>query len=200
LDVALYQSRYLSDDGRVFFDSSDALVPGDVNGKEDVYEWEVDGLGQNVYEYRGGQVYLISTGKSYRNSYLIGSSENGSDVFFTTAEQLVPQDTDTQRDVWDARVDGGFPAPAPPATVCEGEACQGPAAAPPVFGAPASASISGPGNLTPTPPAKPKPTVLTRAQKLAKALKVCRKDKPKSKREACERSVRRRYGPVKKRK
>ena len=36
----LYQPRYLSDNGRVFFDSSDALVPQDTNGLEDVYEYE----------------------------------------------------------------------------------------------------------------------------------------------------------------
>ncbi len=41
--------------------------------------------------------------------------------------------------------------------------------------------------------------LLTRAQKLAKALKTCRKqDHKKSKRESCERQARRMYGPVKK--
>ena len=38
--TAFYQSRYLSDSGRLFFNSSDALVPQDVNGTEDVYEYE----------------------------------------------------------------------------------------------------------------------------------------------------------------
>ena len=33
-----YQPRYLSDSGRLFFDSPDALVPQDTNGLEDVYE------------------------------------------------------------------------------------------------------------------------------------------------------------------
>ena len=42
---ALYQSRYLSDSGRLFFDSSDALVPQDANGTEDVYEYEPAGVG-----------------------------------------------------------------------------------------------------------------------------------------------------------
>ena len=42
---AFYQSRYLSNDGRLFFNSSDALVPQDTNGKEDVYEYEPDGIG-----------------------------------------------------------------------------------------------------------------------------------------------------------
>jgi len=39
---------------------------------------------------------------------------------------------------------------------------------------------------------------LTRAQKLAKALKACKKDKSKSKRGACEKQARKQYGPTKK--
>jgi hypothetical protein len=38
------------DSGRSFFDSADALVAGDVNALQDVYEWE------------DGYVYLISDG------------------------------------------------------------------------------------------------------------------------------------------
>jgi hypothetical protein len=44
-----------------------------------------------------------------------------------------------------------------------------------------------------------KTKTLTRAQKLAKALKVCRQDHKKSKRASCERTARKRYGSVKKR-
>ena len=36
--MPLYQSRYLSDGGRLFFDSPDALVAQDTNDAEDVYE------------------------------------------------------------------------------------------------------------------------------------------------------------------
>jgi hypothetical protein len=43
-DVAIYQSRYLSDEGRLFFNSSDGLVPKDVNEQEDVYEYEPQGV------------------------------------------------------------------------------------------------------------------------------------------------------------
>lgn len=53
---------------------------------------------------------------------------------------------------------------------------------------------------TTTPPTTPKPVTvhrLTRAQKLAKALKACRK-KPKGKRAACRRRAHRRYGPKRK--
>ena len=35
-----YQSRYLSNGGRLFFDSTDALVAQDTNNTEDVYEYE----------------------------------------------------------------------------------------------------------------------------------------------------------------
>ena len=51
---------------------------------------------------------------------------------------------------------------------------------------------------TKTPPLPPKTTErkpLTRAQKLTKALKGCKKDKSKSKRKSCDRSAHKRYGP-----
>ncbi len=50
----------------------------------------------------------------------------------------------------------------------------------------------------PWPLAKAK--ALTRAQKLARALKVCRKTQSKTKRAKCERQARKKYGPVKARK
>ena len=45
LSNAYYQSRYLSDAGRLFFDSPVGLVPADANGRQDVYEYEPQGLG-----------------------------------------------------------------------------------------------------------------------------------------------------------
>ncbi len=41
---------------------------------------------------------------------------------------------------------------------------------------------------------------LTRAQKLAKALKTCHKDKSKAKRASCEHAAHKKYGPLKKKK
>jgi hypothetical protein len=43
-----------------------------------------------------------------------------------------------------------------------------------------------------------KVAALTRAQKLKKALKACKRDKNKGKRSSCEKAARKRYGPVKK--
>ena len=44
----------------------------------------------------------------------------------------------------------------------------------------------------------PKAKVLTRAQKFAAAMKVCRRHKQKAKRSKCERQARKKYGPLKK--
>lgn len=88
----------------------------------------------NVYEYHDGRVSLISDGQDRSTVFpgepgenpgvsLVGIDASGSDIFFLTADRLVPQDGDTQQDVYDARIGGGFP---PPSTVsCEGDGCQG---------------------------------------------------------------------------
>jgi hypothetical protein len=44
----------------------------------------------------------------------------------------------------------------------------------------------------------PKTKILTRAQKLMAAIKVCHKDKNKAKHQACEKQARKKYGPTKK--
>ncbi len=132
-------TRVMSSSGdRVFFDTPNALVPQATNGKRDVYEWE------------NGTVYLISAGTSSENSYIMDSSANGNDVFFSTAAGLVPQDTDGAYDVYDARVPHPGDTPPSSAVPCEGSVCQGPASMPELLGAPASATFSGAGNLTPT--------------------------------------------------
>jgi hypothetical protein len=98
----------------VVFQSSDALTP------------QVHGGTNNVYEWQDGNVYLISDGTdSQSNAGLIGMDATGENIFFVTADKLVGQDTDEDYDVYDARVDGGFPAPTPEPS-CSGEACQGP--------------------------------------------------------------------------
>jgi hypothetical protein len=158
----------MSDNGAfVFFQSPVALAPGALN---DVPAGEL--FAQNVYEYHEGRVSLISDGKdttpeskvSVTPVELLGSDTSGSNVFFTTFDPLVREDGDTQRDIYVAHICSAEkpchpPKPAPPPG-CEGEACQGPSGAPPVFGAPSSSTFSGPGNLAaPAAPAPPKATV-----------------------------------------
>jgi NHL repeat-containing protein len=149
----LYASRALSADGsRVFFESGDALSPYDTNGAPDVYEWELagsGGCGEASASYspaNGGCVEPISSGGSLRQSEFYDASPSGDDVFFATLEGLVSQDYGLV-DVYDARVGGGFPTPPPPPAECEGEACQGAAAAPSAR-TPSSLTYVGPGNET----------------------------------------------------
>jgi hypothetical protein len=192
----------MSDDGSyVFFTSVAGLTPQALNRV--VVNPENGDKAQNVYEYHDGQVYLISDGQDrhtvFRGSAvtLFGASRSGGDVFFGTVDQLVGQDTDTQKDIYDARVDGGFPAPATPAP-CTGEACAAAPGSAPLFATPPSSTFSGVGNLPAPPPTvvvqpKPKPKGLTRPQLLKRALRACQR-KPKRKRNACVRQAHRRYG------
>ncbi len=175
--------RPVSEDGSyVFFDTSNALVPNTTDEKIHVYEWH------------DGTISLISSAGDPGNAYFLGASADGSNVFFGTHAQLAPQDTDILSDVYDARIDGGF-VPITP-SLCTGTGCQGVPAAPPIFATPASVTFAGIGNFEPSAPVKTvtrkKGTAAhTRAEKLAKALRVCR---PKPKRKSCEAAARRRYG------
>ena len=129
-----YLQHELSDDGsRVFFDSNDNLSPHDTNGEQD------------VYEYENGHDYLISSGTSDSNSIILDASASGNDVFFITRDQLVPQDTDGEYDVYDARVKGGFPAPSPNPP-CTGDGCKPGTTPPPAVPTIGTVTFFGPGN------------------------------------------------------
>jgi hypothetical protein len=160
----------MSNDGSfVFFESPVGLTPRALNDVRIGYSGFGVQYAQNVYEYHEGHVYLISDGRDvssggeippcetsstgrFSSVCLAGVDGSGANVFFTTADQLVPGDTDTQVDYYDARVcTTGDPCiqSMTPAVQCEGEACHGaPAGAPSAAGA-ASAVFSGPGNLAP---------------------------------------------------
>lgn len=144
-------SRALSDNGgRVFFDSYDSLTPGDVNGRADVYQWEAAGEGScteissSYSDQNGGCIRLISSGQSAADAEFLDASPNGSDVFFITAASLVPEDYGL-RDVYDARVNGGFASSPSPGPGCQGEACQGPQSPPSSVTLPSNTFV-GPGN------------------------------------------------------
>ncbi len=173
--------RAMSDDGSyVFFDTADALVPQDGNGTLDVYEWH------------DGHVALISSGKDSSPSFFLGASADGHDVFFGTHARLVPQDIDTEGDIYDARIcepEAGNPCIKPLAeetAQCEGDACHTPPPAP-IDATPGSLTFSGTGNLVSelaAPPAAEK-TVTKKATKCAKGKKLshgkCVKTKIKKK-------------------
>ena len=174
---ALYQSRYLSDTGRLFFDSPEPLAPGDTNGQEDVYEYEPTGVPQGphecavetqTYDPRSeGCVGLISSGSSDQESAFLDASETGGegpageqlseggdDVFFITAGKLVPEDTDEVDDVYDAHECTSASPCIPPREIETPPVCETTGACrsytPPdvTLGAPASAAPGAPGNTS----------------------------------------------------
>jgi hypothetical protein len=140
---AFRQPTNLSPNGTLFFESQDALSPRDTNGQiQDVYEWKPVGL--DGCDRAEGCVSLISTGHSSNDSMFVDSDPSGDDAFFITREQLLPQDQNSQLDLYDARVQGGFVGSQ--TTPCEGAACRGALVAPPAQSAPGSAEFAGPGN------------------------------------------------------
>ena len=207
LSTALYQSRYLSNSGRLFFNSSDALVPQDTNGVEDVYQYEPPGIGDcteaslTFSTAADGCVALISSGSSNEESAFLDASADGDEAFFLTAARLTSSDVDAAFDVYDAHVCSSSapcpPPPPPPAPACEGDACQTPIA-PPNDLTPGSLTYHGPANASPpaagSAESKRKPP--TRAELFTRALKACKK-KPKKQRAKCEKQARERYGAKK---
>jgi hypothetical protein len=175
----------MSDDGAyVFFMSPVALTPHALNdfviGEEiptgSGFTTALPIYAQNVYEYHEGHVYLISDGHDTSvadspcaveeathgsASCLLGSDASGHNVFFETTDQLVPKDTDTQVDIYDARIcepEHGNPCitePPPALSPCGGENCHGipPERSPLLTGG--SETFNGKGNIAPalTPPA-----------------------------------------------
>jgi hypothetical protein len=205
LTQAQYQSRYLSDSGRLFFDASDALVPQDVNNTEDVYEYEPSGVGgcaisAGTFDAKsGGCVSLISAGTSPRESAFLDASETGGDAFFMTNASLSPRDFDTSFDIYDARKcegEGPCALPVLPPPCSTGDSCKAaPSPQPTGLGAPSSATFSGAGNvLAQAPSSKVSPKALSRAQKLTRALRACEKKRLRKARAACRRLAKKRYG------
>lgn len=140
----------LSDDGsRVFFDSPDALVPADTNGRYDVYEWESPGTNGCVsttpafQQAAEGCIFLLSNGTGEADSRFLDAAPDGDNVFFVSGSRLVGSDRDGNLDLYDARVDGGLPSQAgnaaPPG--CSGEQCQPLSGAVPIATQPATSQV-----------------------------------------------------------
>ena len=86
----------------MFFISAAPLVEEDTNGRYD------------VYEYRNGNLSLISSGGGKANAEFVDTSADGRDVLILTANQLLASDRDEADDLYDVRVDGGFSEPSAP--------------------------------------------------------------------------------------
>jgi len=115
--------RFLSDDGRVFFSTGDALVAQDTNGMLDTYE----------YDPATGGASLLSSGTGKDPSTFADASASGDDVFIVTRQRLVASDRDDLVDLYDIRDGSSLPPEAveQPRSECEGDGCQPPPSANP---------------------------------------------------------------------
>jgi hypothetical protein len=186
-----YMPRLISEDGdRAFFDTSQPLLPQDTNGVQDVYEWEREGTSScpetTPARRDGGCVFLLSGGESSDYSFFVDTDTSGDNAFFTTRAQLVSQDRDEKTDLYDARVNGGFPTYP---LACTGTGCQGVPSGQPIFATPSSVTFNGVGNFGSPPTAaavkpktKPKSCKKGFVRKHGKCVKKPKKAKKASKR------------------
>lgn len=178
----------MSDDGRAFFATKDTLVPRDANGEI------ID-----VYEFVGGRPQLITSGQASRD-YTGGSavldlvtvpvftgleavSADGSDVFFSTYDTLVPQDENGEFvKFYTARTAGGFPFNPDLAPCVAADECHGADSSPPGAAVIATGTDRGTeGNLRP-----PKQTKRKKG--------AAKRGKAKRKKAARHRNGRRKHG------
>ena len=212
LIAAPYQSRYLSNGGRLFFDGRDPLGQFATSRTWNVYEYEpakssetaatdTCTTGASSYSERaGGCVSLISAGSDGHESAFLDASETGNEVFFLTAAKLVSKDYDAAYDIYDAHA---CTAETPCLSeVVESQPCadtescrEAPQSQPLIFGLPSTVTFSASGDLTQS-KAAPKPGRPSRAEELKRALGRCdAKDRHnKHKRTRCERQARRGFG------
>ncbi len=129
-----------ADGSTVAFATAGGLVPRDVNHAIDIYQW------------RGGSLQLLTDGVSeteggtFASPGVWGMDADGSNILFSVAQPgLTGFEQDRMRNVYDARIGGGFEPPGPPIH-CSGDSCQGPLVPAPEAGHTASSAFSGYGN------------------------------------------------------
>jgi hypothetical protein len=158
-DVRASQAgRFVADDGRTFFFTTDPLDPRDTDSGSDIFG---NVQGGDVFEYVDGRARLITTGTGtsgaggtlIRDSApgLYGVSADGTDVYFTSLDPLVGQDRNgaSALRVYDARTNGGFPfVPAPPPCQSADECHGAPSSSPPALAGGTGANLGSTGNYS----------------------------------------------------
>lgn len=135
------QGRWVSEDGEtIAFATAEPLAPGDEDGLANPYIWKEH------------QVYRLPSAGLPEGLEIPVVSPEGSEVAFTTADALLPQDGDTAMDIYVARVDGGFPNQVAP-SVCDPltEGSCRPVGTTLITAPPGSETFTGPGNGKPLP-------------------------------------------------
>jgi hypothetical protein len=199
---------FISDDGsRAVFETNEALLPQDVNGTSDVYEWArsgTNGCSRAHGSYStvvDGCLYMLSSGLGQEvfnlngitsGTHLVGASEELKDVYLETSESLLPG-LDNASKLYDVRIDGGFPHTAP-SIGCEADQCGAGGGRPARLGEPKTEAFVGPGDVKHVAAPAGKRASSERKRRLGRALKSCRRHKQRRRRVGCERETRRRLG------
>jgi hypothetical protein len=167
-------------------------------------ETEGEPTGEGHAGVAAGCVALLTSGTNSEESAFLDASVSGEDVFVLTASSLTGEGSGGSYSIYDAHVCSAespcSTSSSAGASSCSSlEECRGGVSTPVSTGAPTSVTPTGLGNLAQLPvaatKAKTKAKVLTRAQKLAAALKSCRTKRNKRKRALCEKRSRAKYGP-----
>jgi hypothetical protein len=173
----------LSEDGsRVFFESGEALVEEDTDEVNDIYEWRagedkaklISSGGSVEYEPLLTEQFGVPLPHAPKPNILLSITPTGDDVVFLSQDALVPGAGEGGTPaIYDARVNGGFPAPSAP-RICLEEECRGSGSGtePAMQGDWTSERISGAGNV-----------------RLKK--KRCHRDRKATKRKRCKKHHRR---------
>jgi hypothetical protein len=122
---------FMSNDGRTFFYTLDALVPKDTNRLRDVYEY-VDGRPQLITTGTGSHDRTFNQSGGVRSrAGLSAVTADGVNVYFDTYETLVSQDENGEfLKYYDARTGGGFPTDAPLQPCVAADECHGETSSP----------------------------------------------------------------------
>jgi len=170
------RNRIAAEDlSRVVFATAEPLVGEDKNTVSDAYEWHEGGL------------RLISPG--YAGSAGAGApmlSADGAHAFFLTADRILPADTNSAVDAYDAHIGGGFPEAGEPQGCVSADGCRtAPVVAPPL--ASVTSTLPGPGN----PAAKPPKCAKGKVQKKGRCVKKAKKKRSHQRRANDERGAKR---------
>ena len=106
---------FMTNDGRAFFTTEDALIHADTNNAQDVYEY-IEGRPQLITTGTGETRVAAGFTSSLLNPPgLVGVSADGTDVYFSTYDTLTPADRNGLfLKFYDARAGGGFSSHAAP--------------------------------------------------------------------------------------
>jgi hypothetical protein len=96
-DAFVAQQGASPDGARVFFASRTSLVPEDADSCQPAWNLPVGGCSDIYLRGADGGVTLLSTGAAAQNesvpAYFVAATSDGRHAFFTTAERLLPEDT-----------------------------------------------------------------------------------------------------------